>query len=136
VIGKVYLGGFQCAEKLQTLNDLSIKRVMVCGAGLEQPFLGQGIEYLKFDLEDSTDQMISHCFEPAHAFIQAAGEGENVLVHCAAGVSRSATIVLSYLMRYHSMGLHDAIKYLRSKRRCICPNPGFMEQLVDYGKSL
>ena len=52
-----------------------------------------------------------------------------MLVHCYAGISRSATIVISYLMKEHGMSLQAATQLTRSKRWFINPNPGFVKQL-------
>ncbi|CAF0867920.1 unnamed protein product, partial [Adineta ricciae] len=49
-------------------------------------------------------------------------QGQRCLVHCAAGVSRSVTIVLAYLMRYHHDTLKHAFLYLMEKRPQIYPN--------------
>lgn len=51
-----------------------------------------------------------------------------VLVHCAMGVSRSATVVLAFLMIYENMTLVDAIQTVQAHRD-ICPNSGFLSQL-------
>lgn len=51
-----------------------------------------------------------------------------VLVHCVSGVSRSAAIVIAFLMLKRRMSFKEAIKSVREKR-CICPNDGFMTQL-------
>ena len=51
-----------------------------------------------------------------------------VYVHCQQGVSRSATIVLSFLMQKRQMKLMDAVKCVRDKRE-IFPNEGFQKQL-------
>jgi protein-tyrosine phosphatase len=61
-------------------------------------------------------------------------KGEKIYVHCYAGVSRSATVVLYYLMFYHNYSLKYAIRYLRSKRMGIQPNPGFIKQLESLEK--
>lgn len=53
---------------------------------------------------------------------------DNVLVHCVMGRSRSATLVLAYLMMKHSLSVVDAIEHVR-QRRCILPNHGFLKQL-------
>lgn len=53
---------------------------------------------------------------------------DNVLVHCVMGRSRSATLVLAYLMVKHSLSVVDAIEQVR-QRRCILPNHGFLKQL-------
>ncbi|XP_051030708.1 dual specificity protein phosphatase 13 isoform X2 [Phodopus roborovskii] len=51
-----------------------------------------------------------------------------VLVHCAMGVSRSATVVLAFLMICENMTLVDAIQTVQAHRD-ICPNSGFLRQL-------
>ncbi len=57
-----------------------------------------------------------------------------VLVHCAMGLSRSASLVLAYLMIHEGMTLGEAIKAV-AQHRNICPNSGFMEQLRDLDKT-
>lgn len=49
----------------------------------------------------------------------------SVLVHCAAGVSRSASIVIAYLMRNNGMNYTEAYALVKNKRFVICPNHGF-----------
>lgn len=53
---------------------------------------------------------------------------DKVLVHCVMGRSRSATLVLAYLMMKHSLSVVDAVEHVR-QRRCILPNHGFLKQL-------
>lgn len=53
-------------------------------------------------------------------------------MHCFAGISRSATIIIAYLMRYHNMDLREAHAFVRKQRSFICPNHGFMGQLRRY----
>lgn len=52
-----------------------------------------------------------------------------VLVHCEAGISRSASTVIAYLVKYHSMPLETAFRHVKARRSVICPNSGFVEQL-------
>ena len=52
------------------------------------------------------------------------------------GVSRSATIVLAYLMKYHHNTLREAFFYLVEKRPQIWPNEGFLLQLIRYETEL
>ena len=58
-----------------------------------------------------------------------------ILVHCKEGVSRSASLVLAYLVRDQEMQLKDAVRLVRSKR-AITPNEGFLQQLIDYSAKL
>lgn len=56
-------------------------------------------------------------------------------MHCAVGVSRSATLVLAYLMIRHHMPLVEAIKTVKDHRGII-PNRGFLRQLVALDNAL
>jgi protein-tyrosine phosphatase len=49
-----------------------------------------------------------------------------VLVHCAAGVSRSASVVIYYIMRHFRWSFAKALAHVKAKRSVICPNDGFM----------
>ncbi|CAK9296580.1 unnamed protein product [Gordionus sp. m RMFG-2023] len=58
--------------------------------------------------------------------------GGKTLVHCMVGASRSATLVLAYLMKHRKMSLAQAYYYLKRIRPIIRPNVGFIKQLVAY----
>ena len=53
-----------------------------------------------------------------------------------AGVSRSAAVVLGYLMSSNKLSLEEAMDVLRQARPCVKPNEGFLRQLQDYQKQL
>lgn len=58
--------------------------------------------------------------------------GGKTLVHCVAGVSRSAAICVAYLMKYEKMSLKEAFKHVKLARPQIRPNCGFFRQLMAY----
>jgi hypothetical protein len=58
--------------------------------------------------------------------------GGRVLVHCQAGVSRSPTIVLAYLMARYNWPMMTAFCYVKSRRHIIAPNFNFMGQLMEF----
>ena len=58
--------------------------------------------------------------------------GEHVVVHCAAGGSRSAAFVILYLMHSAKIGAQQAFKYCQGRRSNECPNCGFLEQLQRW----
>lgn len=75
--------------------------------------------------------------EAANAFIAGARAcGGAVLVHCYAGQSRSAALVIAYLMQAQGLGLMEAWALTRAARPCAQPNSGFLRQLALYGKRL
>jgi len=89
-----------------------------------------GVHKAFFRVDDVAEQDLSACFLPACEFLeQARLSGARVLVHCLAGRSRSASIVLAYLMRCHGMNLHDSFMLVKEKRLAALPNAGFWEQL-------
>ncbi|CAG9785273.1 unnamed protein product [Diatraea saccharalis] len=63
-------------------------------------------------------------------------KGEVVLVHCVAGVSRSVTLCLAYLVKWQRMTLCDAYHHIKQRRPQIRPNTGFFKQLIKYEERL
>lgn len=60
----------------------------------------------------------------------------NVLVHCHMGISRSAAIILGYLMKTKQWTLEKSLWVLKVKRPIVNPNPGFMDNLFAYERKL
>lgn len=67
---------------------------------------------------------------------EARSNQKGVLVHCLAGVSRSVTITVAYLMYKMSLSLNDAFNLVRSRKSNIAPNFHFMEQLYNFEREL
>lgn len=55
-----------------------------------------------------------------------------MLVHCLMGRSRSAAMVLGYLVAHHGLTLEEALYQLRQARPHVQPNRGFLRQLRDF----
>ena len=88
------------------------------------------LTYLTCECEDESMTNLLPNFELFHEFIDhALSKKRSVLVHCQAGISRSTTCVVSYLMRRHGMTFYDALCKVRSKRSFVSPNTGFTAQL-------
>lgn len=84
---------------------------------------------LKYKVVSAMDvpwENLSKYFESCIRFIKTAiKHGGGCLVHCYGGVSRSATIVIAYLMSEHKMGMFEALNFVKVKRSAVFPNPGF-----------
>ncbi|KAI8800948.1 protein-tyrosine phosphatase-like protein, partial [Cladochytrium replicatum] len=92
---------------------------------------------MKFMLEDRADQDVDQAVKEAISFIAKAREESSrnkVLVHCRAGKSRSATVVIGFLIVHGRMTLDGATKYVRQRRSNISPNIGFWVTLQRLEK--
>ena len=71
-------------------------------------------------------------FSKTNEWIDKSLEKTNVLVHCQAGMSRSATIVIAYFMRKYKWGVYKTLEFVKDKRKIVAPNKGFIKQLHAY----
>lgn len=67
---------------------------------------------------------------------QVSRDGGKVLVHCVAGMSRSAALCLAYLVKHRGMTLRKAFSHLRACRPCVRPNSGFFRQLIEFEEQI
>ena len=91
------------------------------------------INQLVLEVDDNESEALSPYFIQAINFInEARAAGGKTLVHCFAGVSRSATVVVAYVMQTQQLGARDALAYVQKKRPCANPNYNFRNQLVRF----
>lgn len=94
------------------------------------------IEFLGVEAVDANYFQIHPFFEQCADFIETAlKKGGKIMVNCVQGVSRSATLVIAFLMIKCHMTAEDAVRTVRAKRE-ICPNDGFLQQLCDLNEKL
>ncbi|CAD8060107.1 unnamed protein product [Paramecium sonneborni] len=132
--GALFLSGIEAALNPQLMQQNQIGAVLTVGTELSN---------LKFDcvqklimLHDTAYDPIRRYFEEAIHFIDEQRKTKNVLVHCFVGVSRSATLIIAYLMQMYNYSLQAALTFLISRRPQINPNPGFMQQLQQFDYEL
>uniref|UniRef100_K1QNW8 Dual specificity protein phosphatase 4 n=1 Tax=Magallana gigas TaxID=29159 RepID=K1QNW8_MAGGI len=132
----MYLGNFQDASNLELLHRLGITSLMNVSTKCKNLFEDQ-FSYMNIPVDDNPNADLAAWFPESNAFIDTVRENHGkVLVHCQAGVSRSATICLAYLMYTAKVGLETAFEHIKSRRSVISPNLNFMRQLENYEKEI
>jgi len=118
-------------EALESANITHI--VAVGGEDHLAPQWPSRFRYLRIFLEDVPEANLVAAFDVATAWIHNALENQGaVLVHCAAGISRSVTVVCAYLLRYHGdrfQSAEMAVSHVQKARPWASPNHGFLKQL-------
>ncbi|KEG14707.1 putative dual specificity protein phosphatase or MAP kinase phosphatase [Trypanosoma grayi] len=83
-------------------------------------------------LSDSLNEELKLHFEEAFEFIRNATRNGRVLVHCRRGISRSAAIVIAYMMASEGQSFRTAFDTVYQKRPCISLNLAFIQGLEEY----
>ncbi|NP_001038858.1 uncharacterized protein LOC751678 [Danio rerio] len=93
--------------------------------------------YMQIPVPDDPSCRLSEYFHSVSDKIQQVSEERGrVLLHCNAGVSRSASLCLAFLIKHHRLTLREAHQMLKAKRPIIRPNNGFWSQLVEFELSI
>ncbi|XP_074920425.1 dual specificity protein phosphatase 10 isoform X2 [Chelonoidis abingdonii] len=134
----LFLGNEHDAQDLEKMQRMNIGYVINVTTHLPLYHYEKGLfNYKRLPATDSNKQNLRQYFEEAFEFIEEAHQcGKGLLIHCQAGVSRSATIVIAYLMKHTRMTMTDAYKFVKGKRPIISPNLNFMGQLLEFEEDL
>ncbi|XP_004425137.1 PREDICTED: inactive dual specificity phosphatase 27 [Ceratotherium simum simum] len=135
------------AEKSVAVNKGRLKRLGIThilnaahGTGVytgPEFYAGMEIQYLGVEVDDFPEVDISQHFRKAAEFLDEAllTYRGRVLVSSEMGISRSAVLVVAYLMIFHDMAILEALMTVR-KKRAIHPNDGFLKQLRELNEKL
>ncbi|KAG7093972.1 hypothetical protein E1B28_007602 [Marasmius oreades] len=136
IVPQLYLSDYFTAQDSSQLSRLGITHVIsVLEFDVQIPeFIHEG-NRMHIRIADRPDSDILIHLEKTTEFIRMAikeNKDNCVLVHCFQGVSRSATVVCAYLVATAGMRAMQSIGFVQSKRKVVCPNNGFRQQLEMY----
>nr|XP_048333959.1 dual specificity protein phosphatase PHS1 isoform X2 [Ziziphus jujuba var. spinosa] len=140
ITSTLFIGGALAARSVFTLQHIGITHILcLCSneIGQSDSQFPDLFEYKNFSIYDNEDSNISSIFDEASDFIDHVEQlGGKVLVHCFEGRSRSATVVLAYLMLRKNFTLLKAWNTLKRVHRRAQPNDGFAKSLVTLDRKL
>jgi protein-tyrosine phosphatase len=93
-----------------------------------------GITYYDINILDHPDQNILQFFDSVFRKIDTLRYG-NILVNCQAGISRSASMIIGYLIR-KGFSYDQSYNMIKKARHIINPNHGFVDQLKFYERAI
>ncbi len=133
---QLYLGSDKEAKDLNFLKKHKIVLIVNCAQEIPNYFKDK-FTYWNLNLQDVPNQDLSHVLDKvADQIIKIMQQGKTVFVHCAAGISRSSTIVIYTLMKKHNWDFENAYTFVKEMHPNTSPNPGFIQQLVNAQKAL
>ena len=131
IIDHLYLGSQDAVSDKEYLQSLSMKHIL-CVAPMIPSLFPNDFDYKIVELLDipsfDIKNHIHHCLEYIDECLK---RNENVICHCNAGVSRSPTVIIAYLIEYKKMSFKNAFELVKQKRSSIRPNDGFLLYLKN-----
>ena len=132
ILPYLYLGTEWNASNYDSLQTDRVTHILNISSEVDN-FFPDAFKYLNIRVLDVVETDLLKEFDRTNKFIQEAREqGTSCLVHCKMGVSRSASVVLAYLMKENNWNYEQAFQFTKQKRNCINPNESFRQQLATY----
>ena len=136
IVPGIYVSGEGVAKNRATLDEHGITHVINCVGFVIPNYFEPDLVYKTMWLQDTPDEDISPVLYDCFDFIEEAAVTSNgrVLVHCSQGVSRSCSVVISYLMWRDGGTYEDTFAAVKERRGIANPNMGFTCQMLQWVK--
>ena len=134
----ILIGNACNARDYYKLKEQKVGLIVNCTKDIPDYF-EDDFDYQRVDVKDVNDADILPHLHRLSDYIEEFRKNnpeEKVLVHCFMGSSRSATIVIAYLMKYEKLRRRDALNFCKEKRELVNINTDFFAQLLDFEKTL
>ena len=133
--GFLYLSSYNAAKNKELLEKNGITHIITCAADFCENVYEDDpkYNYIAFYLKDHVMENIECIFYECINYIEKVRESKGrVLVHCIQGISRSVSVIISYLIFKNKYTYDKAFNYVQSRRTIASPNFGFAIQLQNF----
>ncbi|KAH7034348.1 protein-tyrosine phosphatase-like protein [Linnemannia elongata] len=138
--GFLYLGPeIVTNSQVEELDRLGVKRILNMATECEDVLVAHrpGMEYHKIGVYDNVEADVSAGLLKAVDIIgKLYCQDSAIYVHCKAGKSRSVTATIAYLISHLQWPLNKAYQHVLTNRPCMCPNLGFVAELIEMEKHI
>jgi protein-tyrosine phosphatase len=146
ILDNLYLGNIEDINNIHFIKNNNIQLIINCASEVIVPssYDDMNISIINLKLYDDPMQKIYFNLSEGYPSLNDISDKidyflkqkKGVLVNCYAGISRSSTFIIAYLMNKYNMNLDDAYSFVINKRLIIKPNSGFLKILKSYEEYL
>ncbi|XP_005990982.1 dual specificity protein phosphatase 8 isoform X2 [Latimeria chalumnae] len=137
ILPHLYLGSQNDVLNKEVMSQNGITHVLNVSNSCPKPAYIAESHFLRIPVNDSYCEKILPWISGSMEFIDKVKMlNGRVLVHCLAGISRSAAVAIAYIMKTLGLSLDDAYRFVKERRPTISPNFNFLGQLLEYEMSL
>ncbi|KAL2093707.1 hypothetical protein ACEWY4_011019 [Coilia grayii] len=137
ILPHLYLGSQKDVLNKELMAQHGVTYVLNASNTCPKPEFIQESHFMRIPVNDNYCEKLLPWLDKTNAFIDKAKVSNcRVIVHCLAGISRSATIAIAYIMKTMGLSSDDAYRFVKDKRPSISPNFNFLGQLLEFEKGL
>ncbi|XP_036399336.1 dual specificity protein phosphatase 8-like isoform X2 [Megalops cyprinoides] len=137
ILPHLYLGSQKDVLNKDLMTQNSITYVLNASNTCPKPDFICESHFMRIPVNDNYCEKLLPWLDKTNDFIDKAKVSNcRVIVHCLAGISRSATIAIAYIMKTMGLTSDDAYRFVKDRRPSISPNFNFLGQLLEFEKGL
>lgn len=140
IVPRIWLGNKNASMDEVFLRQNGIETVFNCTKDL--PFHSSMRRRYRVPVDDNLEEeeirnMELWSFEIIYKLLLEYKQGKTILVHCAAGIQRSAAVTAMFLMVFTGMKHEDAMQYIRERRPiAFFKNANFLKSIQGFEKNI
>ncbi|XP_066525190.1 dual specificity protein phosphatase 8 isoform X2 [Hoplias malabaricus] len=137
ILPHLYLGSQKDVLNKDLMAQNGITYVLNASNTCPKPEFISESHFMRIPVNDNYCEKLLPWLDKTNEFIDKAKvSNSRVIVHCLAGISRSATIAIAYIMKTMGLSSDDAYRFVKDRRPSISPNFNFLGQLLEFEKGL
>jgi protein-tyrosine phosphatase len=139
IVPGIWLGNKRASENAKWMKEKGI--TVVFNATKDIPFSTSIKRQYRIPVDDNLQpeeirNMTLWSHEAVYKIMKEHNDGNTLLIHCAAGMQRSAALVGMYLIATRGYSWHQAITYTQGIRPiAFRPSANFKDSLIEFDKS-